>query len=137
MNYDDFKQMVARQSKKQKRRHLESKIQQRCVLWFRLMFPQYIIFAIPNGGSRNSIEAANLKREGALSGVSDLIVIARKSVLFVEMKTEKGKQQETQKKFQSNVENLGHQYVICRSLDNFQLTIKQWLKNIQKDETTV
>lgn len=43
-------------------------------------------FAIPNGGSRNKIEAVNLKREGVKAGVSDLCVILKDRVLFIEMK---------------------------------------------------
>ena len=43
-------------------------------------------FAIPNGGSRNSIEAKNLKREGVKAGVSDMQVILKDKVLFIEMK---------------------------------------------------
>jgi hypothetical protein len=43
-------------------------------------------FAIPNGGSRNSIEAKNLKREGVRAGVSDMQVILKDKVLFIEMK---------------------------------------------------
>jgi len=43
-------------------------------------------FAIPNGGSRHKIEAANMKREGVTSGVSDYCVILPHIVLFIEMK---------------------------------------------------
>lgn len=43
-------------------------------------------FAVPNGGSRNKLEAINLKREGVKAGVSDLIIITRDKVLFLEMK---------------------------------------------------
>ena len=32
------------------------------------------LFSIPNGGSRNKIEAAKLKREGVKKGVSDLFL---------------------------------------------------------------
>ena len=63
-----------------------------------------------------------------LAGFSDLIVIAFNSILFVEVKTEKGKQSASQKKFQSDVERLGFQYSVCRSLQDFQLTIERWLK---------
>jgi len=43
-------------------------------------------FAIPNGGSRHKLEAANMKREGVTSGVSDYCVILDHVVLFIEMK---------------------------------------------------
>ena len=43
-------------------------------------------FAIPNGGSRNKIEAINLKKEGVRPGVSDMEIVLKNKVLFVEMK---------------------------------------------------
>ena len=129
MKYDEFKAMMAHEKVKRKPRHIESAIQQACVAWFRTAYPEYIIFAVPNGGSRNAHEAANIKREGALAGASDLVVVANRAVLFVEMKKPKGKQQETQVMFQKNVERLGHTYKICYSLSDFQLTIERWLKD--------
>lgn len=47
------------------------------------------IFHIPNGGSRNRIEAANLKRQGVKPGVPDLMLpVAKQGYhgLFIEMK---------------------------------------------------
>ena len=69
-----------------------------------------------------------MKRSGVLAGVADLIIVADRAVLFVEMKTKKGRQEESQKVFQSNVERLGFEYKICRSLSSFQMTIENWLK---------
>lgn len=127
MKFDEFK-TKNNVSTRRKPRHIESSIQQQCVVWFRAAYPRYLCFSVPNGGSRNNIEAAHLKREGALAGVSDLIVVADRAVLFIEMKAPKGRQQETQKAFQQKVENLGHQYCICHSLQEFQLTVERWLK---------
>lgn len=64
----------------------ESQLQRLCVCWFRLQFPNDLIFAIPNGGSRNVIEAKNLKSESVLSGVADLQVITNNKSFFIEMK---------------------------------------------------
>tara|TARA_R110001632_G_scaffold232966_1_gene375682 strand:+ start:148 stop:537 length:390 start_codon:yes stop_codon:yes gene_type:complete len=43
-------------------------------------------FSVPNGGTRNKLEAINLKREGVRAGVSDLVIIFKDKVLFLEMK---------------------------------------------------
>ena len=43
-------------------------------------------YAIPNGGSRNALEAKNLKSEGVRAGVSDLCVILPDKTLYIEMK---------------------------------------------------
>lgn len=62
----------------------------------------------------------NLKREGVMAGVSDLVALLPdgRTVLF-EVKTAKGKQQDTQKEFQRRSEELGHRYYIVRSLEEF------------------
>lgn len=127
MKYDELKRKMSASSVRRKPRHIESGIQQACVSWFRLRYPQYLCFSVPNGGSRNSIEAYHLKKEGALAGVSDLIVVAHCSVLFVEMKNEKGRQTEFQKDFQRKVEMLGFEYAVCRSLDDFMGKVSEWL----------
>lgn len=127
MNIIEFKTFISQHETRRKPRHIEESIQIVCVRWFREVFPQYVIFAVGNGGSRNKLEAANMKRAGILAGVSDLILVANKSILFIEMKTEKGKQTEYQKIFQKNVERLGFEYKICHSLQEFQKTVNTWL----------
>lgn len=58
------------------------------------------------------------------SGVSDMIVLLPNQVLFVEFKDLKGKQSENQKEFQQIVTNLGFEYHLVRSLEEFQNIIK-------------
>ncbi|WP_404812057.1 VRR-NUC domain-containing protein [Capnocytophaga canimorsus] len=103
----------------------ESKLQSACVRWFRYQYPQYVIFAVPNGGSRNTLEAKRLQQEGVLAGVSDLIVIAPNKTLFIEMKHGKGKQTNKQKEFQKQVQQLGYSYFLCNSFETFEQTIKE------------
>lgn len=116
-------------------RNVESKIQIACVNWFRYKYPQYkkILFSVPNGGARNSITGAILKMEGALSGVSDLILLKPNrfyGCLCIEMKQPKGRQQESQKEWQKAVESVGNKYVVCRSLDEFMNAVEDYLKDI-------
>ena len=70
-----------------------------------------------------------MKGEGVLAGFSDLIIIADNNVLFVEVKTKNGYQSESQKQFQSDVERLGFQYSVCRSLEDFMFTVEKWVKD--------
>lgn len=109
-------------------RHIESDIQKQIIAWFRLSYPEYIIAAIPNGGYRNAREAKIMKAEGVLAGFSDLIVITQENVLFVEVKTQKGRQSEYQKRFQRKVESLGFSYLVCRSPGEFICLFEEWLK---------
>ena len=53
-----------------------------------------LLHHIPNGGSRDKIEAVNLKRTGVKPGVPDLHLPAARGQyhsLYIEMKTETGK----------------------------------------------
>ncbi len=105
-------------------RHQESIIQQNCVKWFRLQYPKLarLLFAVPNGGARRPIEGKIMKAEGTLAGVSDLILLYPSKgfhALCIEMKTEKGRQQPSQKLFQRAVEEMSYKYVICRSFEGF------------------
>ena len=58
------------------------------ITWFRLKFPNTLIFAIPNGGKRSIGAAVKLKDEGVIAGVPDLMI--PEWHCFVEMKRVKG-----------------------------------------------
>lgn len=117
----------------------EHNIQVACVEWFRYQFPQLVLFAVPNGGERAkrtvrtrtgaiatyAPAAVKLKQEGALAGVADLVAVGYGKVLFIEMKTPKGTQQDTQKEFERKVTKLGHEYHVCRSVEDFMRVCKQ------------
>lgn len=98
----------------------ESTIQQDIVNGIRLFYSnELFVFAVPNGGKRNVREAVTLKRTGTFAGVSDLVVIGFKLVLFVEVKTPKGVMSDNQNNFKSIVENKGFNYLIVRSFADF------------------
>ena len=105
--------------------HEESLIQRSCVKWFRYYSPQLtrLLIAIPNGYKTTISQARIAKAEGLMPGASDLILLygnGRYFGLAIEMKTEKGRQSESQKLWQADVEKYGgYKYVICRSLDDF------------------
>ena len=131
MKIEEYRKMM-RTKCHAKPRHIESQIQIQMVDWFKVEYPQYIISHTPNGGYRNSREAAIFKREGVLAGFPDLTIIANSVVLFVEVKAKTGRQSELQKDFQIKVEQLGFPYVICRSLQEFVLAVSKWLKEDEK-----
>lgn len=75
----------------------------------------HFVFAVPNGGSRNLREAVNLKAQGVLAGVSDLILLLpNRKVYFIELKNPngKGRQSPAQREFEENVRAMGHEYLI-------------------------
>lgn len=128
MKFDDF--LKRSQLTKKKPRHIESEIQQSVVQWFRMKYPNYIIAAVPNGGFRNAREAAIMQREGVLAGFADLIIISKQHILFLELKTPIGVLSKRQKEFQEKVNNLGFQYVVCRSFDQAVMVIVSWIKKV-------
>ena len=72
-----------------------------------------------------------LKAEGVLAGVADLFLmfpVKQFHGLFIEMKTDKGRQSENQKEFQTLAENNGYKYVVCRSFEDFKNEILTYLK---------
>lgn len=111
----------------------ESKIQQACIRWFRLQYPQLqlLLFAVPNGGNRDAITGAIMKREGVVRGVADLILLVPckgYASLCIEMKKPKGKQSESQIMWQKEAERARNKYVVCKSLDDFMSVIGEYLK---------
>jgi len=83
-----------------------------------------LIFAIPNGGTRQIREAVKLKATGVIPGVSDLIVITPNGkLLFVELKNEKGIQSNFQKEFELRVNKLGYEYHLIRNFEDFKSLI--------------
>jgi hypothetical protein len=111
-------------------KHTESKLQSACVTWFRTQYPRTVIFAIPNGGNRNPITGAILKREGAMAGVADLFVMkanAEFAGLFIEMKAGKGKASEAQEAFGYAAVVSGYAYTVCHSFDEFASTVKTYM----------
>ena len=76
-----------------------------------------LIFAIPNGGSRNKLEAINLKRQGVKAGVPDLFVpYARRGFygLFIEMKYGRNKTTPEQDEWLDALTRRGYLAKVCR-----------------------
>ena len=115
-------------------KHEESHIQRNCVKWFRLAYPKLsrLLFAVPNGGKRGIREAAIMKAEGVVAGVADLLLLIPKgqhNALAIDMKTEKGKQNENQKLWQNDFEQMGGKYVVCGCFDDFRNEIERYLES--------
>ena len=109
-------------------KHQESTLQTSCVKWFRLQYPNLVIYAVPNGGSRNVREAQRLKAEGVLAGVADLVImLPQGKSLYIEMKVKGNKQTDNQKDFQKIAETLGHTYAVCYSFEEFKRIIEEKL----------
>ena len=123
------------QPKKRSHSMPEGKIQATCYEYFWNTYPQYrgLYFAVPNEHNRadpNAITGATRTSMGVYHGVSDtLMLIPRHGFhgLCIEYKDEKGRQSEHQVAWQALVESQGYVYKICRSLEQFQIIINEYL----------
>jgi hypothetical protein len=74
-------------------------------------------FSIPNAGKRGWSAAKHLTAEGMTAGVADLCIMLPKGrVLWLELKTGKGRQSEHQYAFECICVILGHPYHLIRDL---------------------
>ena len=69
------------------KRDIEHQTQRACVNWFRYVYDDALIFAVPNGGRRDKETGSRLKAEGVLAGVADIIILSSVGTIFIEMKT--------------------------------------------------
>lgn len=115
-------------------RGAEDQLQISCVTWFDYQYHSisWALFHVPNGGTRNSIEAAKFKAMGVRSGVPDLLLLIPRGgyhYLAMELKCGKNRQTESQRKYQEHVESNGGRYVVIRSIDEFISCVNGYLGN--------
>lgn len=111
---------------------MENKLQTSCVKWFDLYHPKYKLnlFSVPNEGARSPRNGARMKAMGRRAGVADMFLTIRNDKyngLFIEFKTMKGKQSESQKAFEIAVINSGFEYFVCQDFDSFVKKISEYV----------
>lgn len=100
--------------------------------FIRAEYPEVdLMFHIPNGGSRNKLEAANLKRQGVKAGVPDLFLpVSRGGYhgLFIELKYGKNKPTEKQTEWLKNLNEQGYAVAVCYGCEEASKKILKYLK---------
>jgi hypothetical protein len=104
--------------------------------WARLQSGKYpeleLMYHVPNGGSRNRVEAARLKGQGVRAGVPDICLpVARgsKHGLYIELKrTKGGRVSEEQTGWIEALEAQGYAVAICKGWEAASETILKYLK---------
>ena len=95
--------------------------------WWRVRFPDVLIFAIPNGEHRAISVAKRLKAEGVVRGVPDLYVPKLK--LWVEMKRQKGgRLSEEQKKIIPYLESIGDAVIVGYGAEDASRKVLEFIK---------
>ena len=98
----------------------------------RVKYPQLdMMFAIPNGGSRNIVEAYHLKEQGVKAGVPDIclpVPSGRFTALYIEMKRRKGgRVSEEQRGWIAALNRVGARAVVCKGFDEAREEIEKYL----------
>ena len=112
--------------KTQEQASTEAKIQSSLVQWYNNTYclqhhtPRSIIFSIPNGGANKTVAEHMVNRAmGEYKGASDLVIIHKGKLIFVEVKTPTGVQSKDQKIFETHVRQCGYDYFLVRSIEDF------------------
>lgn len=90
-----------------------------------------LLYHIPNGGSRNKIEAANLKRQGVKAGVPDICLPVARGIyhgLYIELKHGKNKLSDNQKIWLKRLQNQGYLVLCCYGWEAAVRAIEKYLK---------
>jgi hypothetical protein len=80
-----------------------------------------VCYAIPNGGNRNSREAARMKAQGVLSGVADVflaLAVIPYHGLYIEFKNGDNSLSKNQAEFKNDVVENGYLHVTCYSCED-------------------
>lgn len=122
---------IADASIPKKRQRPEAIIQETFFEWL-CLYPKFraLTFAIPNGGSRNAIEAKGLKRGGVLSGVPDIFMaIPSKGHhgLFIEVKSKKGIPSDNQSAMMERLTGQGYLCLILNDSVKMEEAVKDYL----------
>lgn len=112
----------------------ERRMQAAVIRWARsnagLYPPLRWLFAIPNGGSRDALEAMWLKKEGVTAGVFDLCLLfdnGEYPTLWMEMKHGKNTLTADQLEFKAWAESQGHETAICYTPDEAIQQLRDYL----------
>lgn len=114
------------------KRHDEDDLQMACVRWFSYQHPRLapLLHHSPNGGYRNTREAARFKAMGVRAGFPDLVLLVPTSshpFLCIEMKTPKGRLSEHQEAYRDAVTAAGGRYEVVRDFDGFVALVDEYL----------
>ena len=124
----------------------EDSIQMSCVSWFRVAHPELVrlLHHIANEGKRTTrivhthagtrvvcSGGARLKAMGMQTGFPDLfLAVPRRGMhgLFIEMKSETGRLEPSQREMLALLSEQGYATAVCRSLDDFQHVVDSYLQ---------
>ena len=98
----------------------EQQLQAACIQWFWNTYPsERRMLHCNNNNSADRISGNKAKAVGVVAGVSDLELVVKNAVMFIELKLPGKKQSEEQIDFELKVTERGHNYFIVEYLEDF------------------
>ena len=121
----------------------EEKLQQRCVSWFRAQYRDFggVLYHVTNEANKLGVKyMGRMKAGGVLAGVSDLnldVPSVLDGVVWhgmrIELKSEKGRQQESQKLFEKRMERCGYFYCVVRRFEDFESLVNSYMGGVDAE----
>ena len=91
-----------------------------------------LMYAVPNGGSRNLIEARHLKEQGVMAGVPDICLPVPNpfhTALYIELKRRKGgRVSDEQRGWIAALNRVGNLAVVCKGWEEARDVILEYLR---------
>lgn len=105
--------------------------------YIKLQYPNAFFAHVPNGGSRNVIEAVKLKKMGVRKGLPDILIFQRKffkdkssyAGLFIELKIKPNKPTEEQIFAMNELRKNGWNGDVCYDFDSAKIIIDNYFLN--------
>ena len=108
------------------RQQIEAGIQRQIVDYIRVVAPDLLVFAIPNGSQRTKSGRPANAVYGMVAGAPDLCVLCPMGkVFFLEVKAPKGRVSDAQIHFHFELEKRNHVCAVVRSIEDVQLVFKE------------
>lgn len=101
--------------------------------WAKGKYPELaLLYHVPNGGSRNPIEARHLREEGVMPGVPDICLPVPNSqyaALYIELKRRRGgRVSDDQRGWIAALNRVGNIAVVCKGWEEARDVILEYLK---------
>lgn len=98
----------------------EMRLQMACIKVFNLFKPkEHGLLYMNHQNPKSAMAGRQLKKMGLIPGVADLTYLSPQGAIFIELKSEDGRQSQYQKEWQSKVENAGYTYHVVKSISDF------------------
>ena len=108
----------------------EQLLQEACVNYLRLQYPNLLFTHVPNEGKKSPFERWLYKLMGVRTGISDLLIFQTNQLFngfAIELKIDKNKPTELQEKFMEDIRFCGWKTLVIYDLNTFINNVKEYI----------